>query len=136
MNPAFEPVLKTILARLAGARGQLERAAAFTRDGEMQAAMQLPGGRTGSKHGIFYNMTSSSLIDAGGVALNRRTAKQASCTGSADRARCCRRHPKACKADGTPAAGTGVVRVPTVDFGRWLSSRFCKEDYVLSLIHI
>ena len=26
--------------------------------------------------------------------------------------------------------GDGVVRGPTVDFGRWLESRFCKEDYV------
>ena len=90
--------------------------------------MQLPGGRTGSKHGVFYNMTSSSLIDANGVALNRRSKKSSSsCATSADVARCCRRHPKACKAE---PKGDGVVRVPTVDFGRWLESRFCKEDYV------
>ena len=98
MNPAFKPVLKSILARLPG--GELERAAAFTRSGEMEAAMQLPGGRTGSKHGVFYNMTSSSLIDANGVALNRRSKKStSSCATSADVARCCRRHPKACKAE-------------------------------------
>ena len=126
MTPAFKPVLKSILARLPG--GELERAAAFTRSGEMEAAMQLPGGRTGSKHGVFYNMTSSSLIDANGVALNRRSKKStSSCATSADVARCCRRHPKACKAE---PKGDGVVRVPTVDFGRWLESRFCKEDYV------
>ena len=118
MNPAFKPVLKSILARLPG--GELERAAAFTRSGEMEAAMQLPGGRTGSKHGVFYNMTSSSLIDANGVALNRRSKKSSSsCATSADVARCCRRHPKACKAE---PKGDGVVRVPTVDFGRWLES--------------
>ena len=79
MNPAFAPVLQGLLRRLPG--GKLERAAAWVRDGEMSAFMQLPGSRTGSKGGLFYNLTASSLQDEStGVPMNRYKAQDSTRT--------------------------------------------------------
>ena len=64
MNPAFHAPLNAILSRLPG--GKLEAKAVWTSDGTMEALMQLPGSRVGSKGGMFYNMTASSLQVCGG----------------------------------------------------------------------
>lgn len=101
MNSVFDPVLKTLLARW---NGDLVTAAAWTSDGFMQANLQLPGSRVGSKGGVFYNMTSSAL-EVGGVPLNR-------------------------KANHQRGRGEARSRVPTVDVARWLGERYCREDQV------
>jgi hypothetical protein len=59
MNPYFECPLRTVLARLPG--GSLEHAAAWVKEGTMEANMQLPGSRTAVKGGVLYNMTASAL---------------------------------------------------------------------------
>ena len=94
--------------RTSAARGATELAHAFAaaRDGEMNAFMQLPGSRTASKRGVFYNMTASSLQDDSGIPMNRHEAPTSS--GSTE----------------------ATVRVPTLDFARWLSSNFCSRDHV------
>ena len=64
-------------AQLRGAT-ELAHAFAAARDGEMNAFMQLPGSRTASKRGVFYNMTASSLQDDSGIPMNRHEAPTSS----------------------------------------------------------
>ncbi|KAL1500037.1 hypothetical protein AB1Y20_012714 [Prymnesium parvum] len=64
MNPYFEEPLQLVLRRLPN--GELVRAAAWTRDGTMEANMQLPGSRTAVKGGVLYNMTASALQERRG----------------------------------------------------------------------
>ena len=111
MNPSFRAPLTAILARFP--KAGLEQAAAWTQDGAMSALMQLPGSRTGSKGGVFYNMTASSL-QVGGVPLNRESAAK-------DRAR--------------HSEHEGVMEVRTVDFASWLSARYCKSDYIFVKVY-
>ena len=47
MNPAFEAVLRQTLNRLTA--GRLEKAAAWVKEGSMDAHLQLPGSRTATK---------------------------------------------------------------------------------------
>lgn len=113
MNPAFGASLREELARMPGSvQTELLQAAAWVRDGSMEAQMQLVGSRTASKRGMLYNMTGSALR-VGGVALNR--AKDG-------------RGRRAAK---SPAAGSeAVTTVRTIDLGAFLSARFCAADYV------
>ena len=78
----------------------------------MHASMQMPGSRVGSKGGMLYNMTSSSLLAESGTPLNRDPNSRRG-----------RRQAGA-------SAHTGVLPVPTVDLAAWLHSRFCPEDDV------
>ena len=106
MNPAFAPALQQLVKPW---NGELVPAAAWTVDGSMTANMQMPGSRVGSKHGMVYNMTSSSL-EVGGTALNKLVK-------SSQRSKVNPAHERR-------------VSVRTVDFAKWLEERFCKADHI------
>ena len=114
MNSYFSPVLRDELARWPAS--ELMVGAAWTTDGEQAASMQQPGSRVGSKNGMLYNMTASSLL-VGGMPLNRHA-------GSIRLLRARRR------AQTAAPAHVRTQSVRTFDLSRWLSSHFCREDTV------
>mmetsp|Transcript_16941 Transcript_16941/g.36708 ORF Transcript_16941/g.36708 Transcript_16941/m.36708 type:complete len:253 (+) Transcript_16941:98-856(+) len=112
LNGAFAPVLGALLRRMPS--GSLVQAAAWVRDGEMEASLQLPGSRTAVKAGVLYNMTASSL-QVDGVPLNR--------SPFGGRQRGLRRGERTHSDD-------AVVRVRTIDLASWLAVHFCSADDV------
>ena len=113
MNAAFVAALQSEFIGLpTHVHAELMQAAAWTRDGRMDAHMQLPGSRVGKKGSFVYNMTGSALrVD--GVALNRA------------------RDGKGRRAARQPVPGAeAVVSVRTVDLNSFLRARFCAADFV------
>lgn len=104
MNTFFRHALQAALQPLTG---ELVEGAVWTTDGSMTANMQMPGSRVASKNGVLYNMTSSALA-VGGVALNKHAKRQVKAASTHERS----------------------MSVRTIDFARWLSTRFCRDDTV------
>ncbi|KAL3928909.1 MAG: hypothetical protein SGPRY_002192 [Prymnesium sp.] len=151
MNPYFEPSLRASLSRLPG--GQLERAAAWVRDGTMQAHMQACCSAFSpiscwachieawecihwmcGAHAHSLDLPGSRTAVKGGVLYNMTASAL-----QAVRQKCLECWNPNCRAWNLCTAEQrheSVLNVPTIDFAAWLSSHFCKEDHVFVKVDI